>query len=68
MRKVSEYHEHADECLRLAAGTSNEEHRAALFRMAETWRDLASERTERLKRQARIAALEGQPSNTAELD
>jgi len=47
MKKVSEYHDHAEECRRLAAGTSNEEHRAALFKMAETWDSLAEERSER---------------------
>ena len=32
MKKVSEYEEHAAECLRLAAGTSNEEHKDALYK------------------------------------
>ena len=47
----------------MAAGTSNEEHRAALFKMAETWDSLAEERTERLRQQQRIAALEHSPTD-----
>jgi hypothetical protein len=58
MRKISEYKVHAEECRRLAAGTSNEEHRAALYKMAETWESLAEERAERFGQQRRIAALE----------
>jgi len=63
MKKVSEYRDHAEECRRMAAGTSNEEHRAALFKMAETWDSLAEERTERLRQQQRIAALEHSPTD-----
>jgi hypothetical protein len=63
MKKVSEYQEHAEECRRLAASTSNGEHRAALFKMAETWDSLAEERAERLRQQQRIAALERSPTD-----
>jgi hypothetical protein len=63
MKKVSEYRDHAEECRKMAAGTSNEEHRAALFKMAETWDSLAEERTERLRQQQRIAALEHSPTD-----
>jgi ferric-dicitrate binding protein FerR (iron transport regulator) len=65
MKKVSEYQAHADECRRLAAGTSNEEHRAALQRMAETWESLANDRAERILREARIEALENPPGEPA---
>ena len=58
MHKASQYKAHAEECRRLATGTSNPEHRAALLKMAETWESLAQQRVERLERQARIAALE----------
>ena len=62
MKKVSVYLDHAEECRRLAVGTSNEENRAALFKMAETWDSLAEERAECLRQQQRIAALEHSPT------
>jgi hypothetical protein len=65
MKKVSEYQEHADECRRLAASTLNEEHRAALQSMAETWESLADDRAERILREARIEALEHPPAESA---
>ena len=61
IKKVSEYRDHAEECRRMAAGASNDEHRAALFQMAETWDKLAEERAGRLRQQQRIAALEHSP-------
>jgi hypothetical protein len=51
MEKTIDFKEHAHECRRLAATTSNHEHRAALFKMAETWESLATERSHRLLRQ-----------------
>jgi hypothetical protein len=51
MQKTIDFKEHADECRRLAAITSNHEHRAALIKMAETWETLATERSQRFLRQ-----------------
>ena len=65
MKKATEYKAHADECRAPAAGTSNPEHKAMLAKMAETWESLVRERTERLARNERIAALEnGLPKAT----
>jgi len=63
MKKISDYLDHAEECRRLAAGTSDEEHRAALFKMAETWDGLAQEREQRSRQQQRITALEHPPTD-----
>jgi hypothetical protein len=58
MKKVSDYRQHAAECRKLGAGVQNQEHKAMLTKMAETWESLAKEREELIARQHRIAALE----------
>jgi hypothetical protein len=64
MEKVSKYQANAEECRRLASGTSNEDHRVALLKMAETWEGLALELTELLLQQTRIADLERLPEHS----
>jgi hypothetical protein len=44
MRKAEEFREHAEECRKMARGTSNEDHRQQLVKMAEIWESLAKER------------------------
>ncbi len=58
MQKASEYHNHAEECRRLAGRSLDPEHKAALIKMAETWENLAKERKALVARKERIAALE----------
>jgi len=66
MDKISKYREHADGCRRLAAVTSNEEHKTALIGMAGTWEGLARQHVARMNRKARIAALENGPQSSSE--
>ena len=58
MRKISEYHEHAAECRKLAKVAANSDHASTLEKMAVTWETLAKEREKHLARQDRIANLE----------
>jgi hypothetical protein len=58
MRKIEEYKRHADECRQLAAISSNEETRAQLLEMAQTWTELARNREDQIVRHERIDALE----------
>ena len=52
MRKLSEYKQHADECRKMAANSSNPEHKRQLQIMAEAWEMLALEREKQLKKQS----------------
>jgi hypothetical protein len=58
LRKISEYHEHAAECRKLAKLAVAPDHAAMLENMAQTWEGLAKEREQHLARQTRIAAIE----------
>jgi hypothetical protein len=58
MKKTSEYYVHAQECRSMAAKSANEEQKAMLLQMANTWDNLARERRTLLDRRARIAAIE----------
>jgi len=51
LKKASEYQQHANECLALARGMRNVEHREQLPKMAETWNKLAEDRERFLKQQ-----------------
>lgn len=42
----------------MAARASNDEHKAMLAKMADTWESLAQEREEKIAREQRLAALE----------
>lgn len=55
MRKVSEYQQHADECLRMAARMQDPTHKRQLEEMAEAWSMLARERQKQLQRHAKAA-------------
>lgn len=57
MIKITDYLAHADECRRLARLATDEEHREALLRMAQTWTELAAARAEALERKKRITNL-----------
>ena len=57
MKKASEYHQHSKECRELAARSGNAEHRAALIKMAETWENLARNRTAQMARRKRLETL-----------
>jgi hypothetical protein len=48
MREVSEYEQHAQACLKLAAIVSDPEHKTTLLHMAGTWTMLAHGRKRRL--------------------
>lgn len=48
MRKVSEYHEHADECRQLARQMKNPKQREQLEAMASAWMMLAEERRKQI--------------------
>jgi hypothetical protein len=48
MRKASEYEAHADECRRMAAQAKNQDQKAQLINMAETWEMLARARRRKL--------------------
>ncbi len=50
MRKVSEYEQHAAECLRMAAKAVNPTHKQQLEQMADTWGMLARERAKQLRK------------------
>ena len=58
MRKVEDYKRHADECRAMARGTTNENQRQGLLRMAETWESLAKDRLAQIERQKRIGELD----------
>jgi hypothetical protein len=51
MKKASEYRQHAQECRELARGSTADDHRDQLLRMAETWEQLATERERLVRRQ-----------------
>jgi len=54
MRKASEYEQHAEECLRMAATMSNPEHKKQLQQMAEAWTMLADERRRQSAKQTKL--------------
>jgi hypothetical protein len=45
MKKASEYRQHAEDCRSLAKGLPAGEQRDQLLKMAETWENLAADRT-----------------------
>jgi hypothetical protein len=49
MQKIAEFINHANECLTLAAGASDEKMRDQLTDLAQKWMDLAAEREKFLK-------------------
>ncbi|MBB3020674.1 hypothetical protein FHR70_003760 [Microvirga lupini] len=51
MKKASEYRQHAEECWQMANGALNEEQRAQLLEMAQTWENLAREREAKAREQ-----------------
>jgi hypothetical protein len=55
MRKVSEYREHADECLAMSRRIADPEQKKQLLDMAHTWTMLADEREAHLARQAKMS-------------
>jgi hypothetical protein len=63
VKKASEYREHADECRQMAARTQNDEHKAMLAKMAETWEALALEREAKMARDKRMAVLDAPAIN-----
>jgi hypothetical protein len=58
MKKVEDYRQHAGECRQMAYRSRSLEEREMLLNMARTWDMLASDRTEHIERQKRIAAME----------
>ncbi len=48
MAQPSEYLRYAEDCVELANGTQNPEHRIMLLHIAETWRRLADSSAEAL--------------------
>jgi hypothetical protein len=54
MKKASEYRRHAAECLALARGMRNAEHREQLLKMAKTWTNLADDRDRFTKLQQQL--------------
>jgi hypothetical protein len=59
MRKVSEYQQHVSECLQMASGTANSEHKRMLVDMAEAWKMLARARVAQLEKRGLPADYEG---------
>jgi hypothetical protein len=54
MKKASEYRQHAAECRQLAAGVLGAQ-RDQLIEMAETWEQLAAERSDLVRRHPELA-------------
>jgi hypothetical protein len=55
MKKASEYRQHAEECRVLARRMAPGEHRDQLLEMAATWDNLATERSELVRRHPELA-------------
>jgi hypothetical protein len=55
MKKASEYRRHAEECRALAKNMKAGEQREQLLEMATTWENLATERTELVRRHPELA-------------
>ena len=58
MKKAEDYRRHAEECRVMARGTTDEEQRQGLLKMAATWEGLAENREAQIDRQKRIDALD----------
>ena len=56
MRKVSEYEQHAAECLRMASKSANPTHKQQLEQMADAWGMLAREREKQLHKNSDAGA------------
>jgi hypothetical protein len=52
MRKISEYREHVDECLKMAAKMKDPTNKRQLEDMAKAWAMLAEERAKQLEKQS----------------
>jgi hypothetical protein len=59
MKKVEEYRRHAEDCRQMAKRFTSPHERGTLLSMARTWESLAADREADIKRQERLAALEG---------
>lgn len=55
MKKASEYRQHAEECRALAERMQSGEQRDQLLKMADTWENLAAERTALVLRHPELA-------------
>jgi hypothetical protein len=55
MASSKEYRQHAEECLRVASGVANPDHKALLLKMAKEWNELAHEQ-EQLEARAKSQA------------
>jgi hypothetical protein len=55
MKKASEYRQHAEECRALARGLREGEQRDQLLKMAETWENLAADRSVLVQRHPELA-------------
>lgn len=65
MKKASEYRQHAEECRQLANRMQSGEQRDQLLTMAATWDQLATERSDLVRRHPELA-LEGEGGEEAE--
>jgi len=63
LKKISEYHEHAAECRKMANRAKEPNQKAMLAKMAATWENLAREREAHMARQKRLAILEKAGAN-----
>lgn len=67
MKKASEYRQHAEECRALAQQMQSGEQRDQLLTMADTWENLAAERTALVLRHPELG-LEGEHAEEAATD
>lgn len=58
MKKAWEYRKHAEECRQMIAAANDDQQRAMLEHMAQTWDALANDRERWARQKRRIADLE----------